>query len=102
MSKPPPMSALGFRGHHALTPTVAHPGSSETDEPPTPGSLTRQPSQDLGDRQNALPTLSHRLKHNSSILSIALSDEEIYAGTQAGEILVYSLSTYEKLSLIHI
>jgi len=99
MSKPPPMSAFGFRGH-ALTPTVTHPGSSETDEPLTPATLSRQPSLDLGDRQSALPTLSHRLKHHSSILSLALSDEDIYAGTQAGEILVYSLSTYEKKAVI--
>ncbi|KAK5123570.1 hypothetical protein LTR85_002608 [Meristemomyces frigidus] len=96
MSKPPPMSALGIRSQHALTP---YPGS-ETDEPSTPGILTRQPSQDVGDRQNALPTLSHRLRHDSSILSIALSDEEIYAGTQGGEILVFSLSTYEKKAVI--
>ncbi|KAK4549317.1 hypothetical protein LTR36_006314 [Oleoguttula mirabilis] len=95
MSKPQPKSALGLRSH-ALTP---YPGS-ETDEPSTPGILTRQPSQDVGDRQSALPTLNHRLRHDSSILSIALSDEEIYAGTQGGEILVFSLSTYEKKAVI--
>jgi len=54
----------------------------------------------MGDKQEAMPTLSHRLRHNSSILTIALSDEEIYAGTQAGEILVFSLSTYEKKAVI--
>ncbi|TKA21705.1 hypothetical protein B0A50_08787 [Salinomyces thailandicus] len=77
-----------------------HPPSSETDEPSTPGLLTRQPSNDFGDRQTALPTLSHRLRHTSSILAIALSDSEIYAGTQAGEILVYSLNTYERKAVI--
>lgn len=97
MSKPSPMSALGFRGR-ALTPTPYT--GSETDDPSTPGILTRQPSQDIGDRQNALPTLSHRLRHDSSILAIALSDEEIYAGTQGGEILVFSLSTYERKAVI--
>lgn len=96
MSRPPPKSALGHRSQHVLTPLAG----SETDEPSTPGILTRQPSQDIGDRQNALPTLSHRLRHDSSILSIALSDKEIYAGTQGGEILVYSLSTYEKKAVI--
>ena len=91
------MSALGFRGH-ALTGTP-HTGS-ETDDVTSPGLLTRQPSRDLGDRQNALPTLSHRLRHTSSILTVALSEECIYAGTQAGEILVYSLSTYERKAVI--
>ncbi|KAK0821214.1 hypothetical protein LTR02_001729 [Friedmanniomyces endolithicus] len=76
-------------------------GGSETDEPATPEAiLTRQPSQDVGDRQNALPTLSHRLRHTSSILAIVLSDEEIFAGTQGGEILVYSLSTFERKAVI--
>ncbi|KAK1816710.1 hypothetical protein LTR12_008856 [Friedmanniomyces endolithicus] len=97
MSKRPPVTALGFRGQ-ALTPFTA---GSETDEPATPEALlTRQPSQDVGDRQNALPTLSHRLRHSSSILAIALSDEEIFAGTQGGEILVYSLSTFERKAVI--
>ncbi|TKA64798.1 hypothetical protein B0A55_10111 [Friedmanniomyces simplex] len=97
MSKRSPVPALGFRGQ-ALTPFTA---GSETDEPATPGGiLTRQPSQDVGDRQNALPTLSHRLRHDSSILAIVLSDEEIFAGTQGGEILVYSLSTFERKAVI--
>ncbi|KAK4958054.1 hypothetical protein LTR10_004479 [Elasticomyces elasticus] len=87
--------ALAFRGQ-ALTPFTA---GSETDEPSTPGRLTRQPSHDTGER-NALPSLSHRLRHDSSILAIALSDEEIYAGTQSGEILVYSLSTFERKAVI--
>ncbi|CAK4031576.1 di- and tripeptidase DUG2 [Lecanosticta acicola] len=90
------MSALGIRGH-ALTPT-RQPGS-ETDEF-TPTLLSRQPSQDAGDPTNALPTLSQRLRHNSSILSIALSNGHIYAGTQAGEILVYSLGTYERKAVV--
>ncbi|KAK0941429.1 hypothetical protein LTR29_006963 [Friedmanniomyces endolithicus] len=97
MSKRPPVTALGFRGL-ALTPLTA---GSETDEPGTPEAiLTRQPSQDIGDRQNARPTLSHRLRHTSSILAIVLSDEEIFAGTQGGEILVYNLSTFERKAVI--
>ncbi|KAK5136811.1 hypothetical protein LTR08_002107 [Meristemomyces frigidus] len=88
MPKSAPISMGGLR-----------PGS-ETDEPHTAGGLTRVPSQDLGNQQNALPTLSHRLRHDSSILSVALGDEEIYAGTQGGEILVFSLSTYERKAVI--
>lgn len=90
------MSALGIRGH-ALTPTRQT--GSETDEPPST-LLSRQPSHDAVDSANALPTLSQRLRHTSSILSIALSDGHIYAGTQAGEILVYSLGTYEQKAVI--
>ena len=95
MAKPPP---LGFRLIHGSLSAAAT--GSETDDPPTPGLLTRQPSQDVGDRQNALPMLSHRLRHDSSILAIALGDEEVYAGTQGGEILVFSLSTFERKAVI--
>jgi di- and tripeptidase len=49
---------------------------------------------------STLPALSQRLRHTSSILSIALSDDYIFAGTQAGEILVYSLSTFEKKAVV--
>jgi len=34
------------------------------------------------------PTLAHSLKHDRSILSIAVSDKCLYAGTEGGEILV--------------
>lgn len=92
------MSRLGtLRGHPSLTPTARSTGSETDDQQPSPiGSLTRQPSRDVGDAQAELPTLAHRLRHTSSILSLALSDEHIFAGTQAGEILVYSLRTYER------
>lgn len=63
--------------------------------------LSRQPSQgDVGEPTNAIPTLSQRLRHTSSILAIVISDDHIYAGTQLGEILVYSLSTYAKQGVI--
>ncbi|KAI9736581.1 MAG: hypothetical protein M1818_006092 [Claussenomyces sp. TS43310] len=41
------------------------------------------------------PELSHRVQHDSSILALAVSEHLIYAGTQDGEILVWSLATYE-------
>lgn len=41
------------------------------------------------------PELIHRVQHDSSILALAVSDQYIYAGTQDGEILVWSLATYE-------
>jgi len=101
MSKPPPLSALSFP---ALTPSSLTPSSltpattntgSETDDhdPSLPGVLTRQPSQDGNEKQDGFPTLSHRLRHSSSILAVVVGEEEIYAGTQGGEILVYSLNT---------
>lgn len=34
------------------------------------------------------PALSHRMKHDKSILALALSSQYIFAGTQGGEILV--------------
>lgn len=34
------------------------------------------------------PKLVHRMKHDKSILALAVSSESIFAGTQGGEILV--------------
>lgn len=101
-------SALGLRRQGGLAPPTPHTGSETESEQPAPstsrGTLTRQPSQEpftgYGDEQNELPTLSHRLRHNSSILSIVLSEQCIYAGTQGGEILVYDLKSYEKRATI--
>ncbi|KAF1997324.1 glutathione degradosome [Amniculicola lignicola CBS 123094] len=42
------------------------------------------------------PTPRHRMKHDKSILALAVSARHIFAGTQGGEILVYSLDTYER------
>jgi di- and tripeptidase len=41
------------------------------------------------------PALAHRMKHDKSILALAVSSRNIFAGTQGGEILVYGLDTYE-------
>ncbi|KAF2279148.1 beta-Ala-His dipeptidase [Westerdykella ornata] len=46
-----------------------------------------------GDRA---PCLVHQLKHDKSILALAVSATSIFAGTQGGEILVYSLDTFER------
>lgn len=35
------------------------------------------------------PTLVHRMKHDKSILALAVSSQHIFAGTQGGEILVW-------------
>jgi len=38
-----------------------------------------------------VPGLAHRMKHDKSILALAVSSQYIFAGTQGGEILVRSL-----------
>lgn len=64
-------------------------------------SLNGDIARTTGDPTNTTPpTLSQRLRHTSSILAIVISDRHIYAGTQAGEILVYSLSSYERKAVI--
>ncbi|KAF2744747.1 beta-Ala-His dipeptidase [Sporormia fimetaria CBS 119925] len=42
------------------------------------------------------PALLHQIKHDKSILALAISSTYIYAGTQGGEILVYTLDTFER------
>ncbi|KAF2679679.1 glutathione degradosome [Lentithecium fluviatile CBS 122367] len=51
-------------------------------------------------KANCAPVLSHRMKHDKSILALAVSNQYIFAGTQGGEILVYSLDTYERRKVI--
>ncbi|KAI0026253.1 glutathione degradosome [Xylariomycetidae sp. FL0641] len=43
------------------------------------------------------PELYHNLKHSSSVLALAVSDATIYAGTQDGEIVVWSLDTFQRI-----
>ncbi|USW48647.1 Putative peptidase M20, WD40/YVTN repeat-like-containing domain superfamily [Septoria linicola] len=103
-------STAALRSRRALTPSVLSTGSETDDANTTTSSqsqqlqshpLSRQPSHgDVGDPSIAVPTLSQRLRHTSSILAIVISEEHIFAGTQAGEILVYSLTTYEKKAVI--
>lgn len=69
------------------------------------------------DANNKTPVLTHRMKHDKSILALAVSSQYIFAGTQGGEILVrtdtarheaciancsqvYSLDTYERRRVI--
>ncbi|KAG0637865.1 hypothetical protein HOY80DRAFT_222734 [Tuber brumale] len=48
-----------------------------------------------------VPSLLHRVKHNGSILSLCVSDELIYAGSQSGEILVWSIETFQLVKSVH-
>ena len=47
------------------------------------------------------PNLFHRIKGQRSILALLVSDARIHAGTQGGDLLVWSLETFELLHTIH-
>ena len=47
------------------------------------------------------PHLFHRIKGQKSILALLVSDARIHAGTQGGDLLVWSLTTFELLHSIH-
>ncbi|KAI5852733.1 hypothetical protein DFP73DRAFT_469640 [Morchella snyderi] len=52
------------------------------------------------DSPDALPKLLHRVNHRRSILSLAVSKDYVYAGSQTGEILVWSIETFEKVATL--
>lgn len=47
------------------------------------------------------PSLFHRIQSQKSILALQVSDGRIYAGTQGGDLVIYSLTTFETLYTIH-
>ncbi|KAK2058293.1 WD domain-containing protein [Colletotrichum caudatum] len=57
---------------------------------------------DTDDYPPAAPELLHDLKHDSSVLALAVSaeNERIYAGTQDGEIVVWSLATFHQERIV--
>lgn len=62
-----------------------------------PSTLQKQTT----DFSDSTPSLFHRIKHNGSILTLVVSDEHIYVGTQTGEISVWSLATYELVATVN-
>ncbi|KAL8933272.1 MAG: hypothetical protein Q9211_005873 [Gyalolechia sp. 1 TL-2023] len=56
------------------------------------------PASNRSDRPS--PTLFHKVKNDKSILALAACDSRLFAGTQAGEILVWSLDTCERIASI--
>ncbi|KAK8097559.1 WD repeat domain-containing protein [Apiospora kogelbergensis] len=46
------------------------------------------------------PELNHVLKHDSSVLALVVGHDRIYAGTQDGEIVVWSLATFQPIHRI--
>ncbi|KAL3300729.1 WD repeat domain-containing protein [Colletotrichum asianum] len=57
---------------------------------------------DTDDCSTVAPKLFHNLKHDSSVLCLAVSAEQerIYAGTQDGEIVVWSLATFHQERIV--
>ncbi|KAF2157577.1 glutathione degradosome [Myriangium duriaei CBS 260.36] len=53
-----------------------------------------------GSHQQGALALTHRLRHDKSILVLVLSEQHIFAGTQGGEILVFCLDTFERVATI--
>ncbi|KAM0447883.1 hypothetical protein ACHAO4_008627 [Trichoderma viride] len=60
------------------------------------------PTLEVPDCQQSRPELLHSLKHSSSVLALAVSPQHdsIYAGTQDGEIVVWSLSTFHQVQQV--
>jgi di- and tripeptidase len=48
----------------------------------------------------ARPALAHHLQNDSSILALAVGERYIYAGTQDGDILVWSLASFELVNRV--
>ena len=70
---------------------------SLTSSPDSPTAVLAEPK--AGDFPEMKPELLHSLKHESSILALAVSPDHdfIYAGTQDGEIVVWSLATFHQV-----
>ncbi|KAL7806678.1 hypothetical protein V8C44DRAFT_338575 [Trichoderma aethiopicum] len=60
------------------------------------------PTLEASDCAESQPELLHSLKHSSSVLALAVSPQHdsIYAGTQDGEIVVWSLSTFHQVQQV--
>lgn len=85
------------------SPSTNHPPASTEDENSqnNTSSSTQDPrtaSDDDSDPEQ--PHLLHHLQNDSSILTLAVSSRYIYAGTQDGEIVVWSLASFELVSRI--
>lgn len=63
--------------------------------------ITALPVRTKDTSRDTAPALVHRMRHDASILALALSTDNIYAGTQKGQILTYSLDTFERVAAIH-
>ncbi|KAL1848950.1 hypothetical protein Daus18300_013408 [Diaporthe australafricana] len=62
-------------------------------QPPQTGTITNGFS--LSHDESDAPVRVQELKHDSSVLALAVSDKYIFAGTHDGELIVWSLGTFE-------
>lgn len=62
--------------------------------------MSSTPDEALEDCPNAIPEHLHELKHDSSVLALAVSDDYIFAGTHNGEIVVWSLGSFQHVQTI--
>ncbi|KAI1847497.1 hypothetical protein JX265_000747 [Neoarthrinium moseri] len=58
------------------------------------------PSPMAGVAPHTTPELNHVLKHESSVLALTVGKDSIYAGTHDGEIVVWSLGTFQQTNRI--
>ncbi|KAL7941181.1 glutathione degradosome [Trichoderma barbatum] len=67
-----------------------------------PATMAVLPTLEASGCTESQPELLHSLKHSSSVLALAVSPQHdsIYAGTQDGEIVVWSLSTFHQVQQI--
>lgn len=96
-------SATSSQTDHSISPTTNNPLASTEDDNYQIDSLSHDPSQRTSsedDLDPSSPQLLHHLENDSSILTLAVGAKFIYAGTQDGEIVVWSLASYELVSRI--
>jgi di- and tripeptidase len=62
--------------------------------------ITNRVVDERATRLKEKPELLHHLQNDSSILTLAVGDRLLYAGTQDGEILVWSLASFELVQRI--
>ncbi|KAL9610987.1 MAG: hypothetical protein Q9167_004332 [Letrouitia subvulpina] len=77
--------------------TDNEPGLSAT---PGPSTVAEKGITSVLAEDRASPVLFHKIKSQRSILTVAVSESELYAGTEEGEVLVWSLETYELLAKV--
>ncbi|CZT46055.1 related to cytosolic nonspecific dipeptidase [Rhynchosporium secalis] len=95
-------SIFGARGSIAerstnIPPSVTDlsPAEASDDEPPYEVLNRAEDDSRSAARLNEKPELAHHLQNDSAILTLAVGSRYIYAGTQDGEIVVWSLASFE-------
>lgn len=83
-------------------PTVHSIAMPSTNGLSLPTSPTLNPTRDDDAPPSLVPELVHNLKHGSTVLALTVSPahDRIYAGTQDGEIVAWSLATFQQVHTI--